>query len=265
MAPAPKRLNHATPVRRTTRPRSKAPKVQPARPCPHPAHGPAPLVPPRPLPYLTRMSTEPDQAAPPAHSDPADPTPADAPHQDADPSAQIAQLTAERDDMRDRWMRAEAEMQNVRARAKRDVDDTRQYAVQKFAADVVEAAENLRRGLNTLPAHEDAEPDIVTKLRSGLDGVERSFVAILERNGIKRTDPTGQPFDANLHQAMAEQPSGDHPPGTVIQAWTQAWTLNGRLLRPAMVVVAKAAPADAPAAAPADPALDTHSQEDSAA
>lgn len=162
-----------------------------------------------------------------------------------DPKIVIARLTAERDDMRDRWIRAEAEMQNVRTRAKRDIDDTRQYAVQKFAADVVEAAENLRRGLNSLPPATPDEPDIVTRLRDGFEGVERSFLALLERNGIKREDPTGQPFDANLHQAMAEQPSADHPPGTVMQAWTQGWTLNGRLLRPAMVVVAKAAPADA--------------------
>ena len=162
-----------------------------------------------------------------------------------DPATQIAQLTAERDDMRDRWIRAEADMANVRTRAKRDVDDTRQYAVQKFAADVVEAAENLRRGLSSLPAQTDNEPEIVTKLRDGFEGVERSFVTILERNGIQRTDPTGQPFDANLHQAMAEQPSDLHPPGTVIQAWTAAWTLNGRLLRPAMVVVAKTQDASA--------------------
>ncbi len=158
-----------------------------------------------------------------------------------DHAAEIAQLTGERDDMRDRWMRAEAEIANVRARAKRDIDDTRQYAVQKFAADVVEAAENLRRGLSNLPAQAADEPEIVTKLRDGFEGVERSFVTLLERNGIKRTDPTGQPFDANLHQAMAEQPSEEHPAGTVMQAWTAAWTLNGRLLRPAMVVVAKAA------------------------
>ncbi len=164
-----------------------------------------------------------------------------------DAEAQIALLTAERDDMRDRWMRSEAEMANVRARAKRDVDDTRQYAVQKFAAEVVEAAENLRRGLSSLPPVAADEPAIVTKLREGFEGVERSFVGILERNGIRREDPTGQPFDANLHQAMAEQPSSDHAPGTVMQAWTQGWTLNGRLLKPAMVVVAKAAPADAPA------------------
>jgi molecular chaperone GrpE len=152
----------------------------------------------------------------------------------------IAELEAERDDFRDRWMRAEAEMQNVRTRAKRDVDETRQYAVQKFAKDVVEAAENIRRGISSLPAQEPGEPDIVTKLRDGFEGVERSFVSLLERNGIVADDPQGKPFDANLHQAMAEQATSEHPPGTVVQAWSRAWTLNGRLLRPAMVVVAKA-------------------------
>jgi len=103
----------------------------------------------------------------------------------------------------------------------------------------VETAENLRRGLSALPPHEPGEPDIVTRLRDGLDGVERNFVSVLERHGIQRADPTGTPFDANLHQAMAEAPSTEHPPGTVMQAHTQAWTLNGRLLRPAMVVVAR--------------------------
>ncbi len=153
----------------------------------------------------------------------------------------IAALEAERDDFRDKWMRSEAEMANVRARGKRDADDARLYAVQKFARDVVEAADNLRRGLDTLPAHAEGEPEIVGKLRDGFEGVERSFLSLLERNGIVRVDATGKPFDANLHQAMAEQPSAEHPPGTVIQAWTAGWTLNGRLLRPAMVVVAKAA------------------------
>ena len=152
----------------------------------------------------------------------------------------IAELEAERDDMRDRWMRAEAETQNIKARSRREVDETRQYAVQKFAKDVVEAAENLRRGITSLPAATPGEPEIVTKLRDGFEGVERSFVALLERNAILADDPTGKPFDANLHQAMAEQPSTEHAPGTVVQSWSRAWTLNGRLLRPAMVVVAKA-------------------------
>ncbi len=183
---------------------------------------------------------------------PPDPDPASEAGESIDPQARIAQLIAERDDMRDRWLRSEAEIANVRARAKRDVDDTRQYAVQKFAKDVVEAAENLRRGLASLPAMTEGEPEIVTQLREGIEGVERNFVGLLERNGIERVDPTGQPFDANLHQAMQQQPSAEHPPGTVLQAWTSAWTLNGRLLRPAMVVVSAAAPeGDAP------PRLDT--------
>ncbi|HVC61788.1 MAG TPA: nucleotide exchange factor GrpE [Acetobacteraceae bacterium] len=163
-------------------------------------------------------------------------------------TARIAALDAEVAELKDRWMRSEAEIANVRARARREVDETRQYAVQKFAADVVEAAENLRRGLDSLPPPEPDQPEIVGKLREGLEGVERSFVAIMERNGIKRVDPTGTPFDPNLHQAMAEQESEAYPPGTVMHAWTQAWTLNGRLLRPAMVVVAKAPPAELTAA-----------------
>jgi molecular chaperone GrpE len=155
-------------------------------------------------------------------------------------TARIAALEAERDEFRDKWLRSEAEIANVRTRAKRDTDDARQFAVQKFARDVVEAADNLRRGLDQLPAAQPGEPEIVGKLRDGFEGVERSFLSLLERNGIAKVDPTGKPFDPNLHQAMAEQPSAEHPPGTVIQSWTAGWTLNGRLLRPAMVVVAKA-------------------------
>jgi molecular chaperone GrpE len=156
----------------------------------------------------------------------------------------ITALEAEIAEMKERWMRAEAENANVRARARKDVDDTRQYAVQKFAADVVEAAENLRRGIASLPQGEEGLPDILIKVREGLEGVDRSFMGTLERNGIKREDPVGQPFDPNLHQAMAEQESDAHPPGTVLQAWSSGWTLNGRLLRPAMVVVTKAPTAE---------------------
>jgi len=163
-------------------------------------------------------------------------------------AARIAELEAERDEFRDKWMRAEAETQNVRARAKRDVDETRQYAVQKFARDVAEAAENIKRGLDSIPVPREGEPEIIGKLRDGFEGVERSFVALLERNGVVRTDPTGALFNPDLHQAMAEQETADHPPGTVLQAWTQGWTLNGRILRPAMVVVAKAPASAEPAA-----------------
>lgn len=169
---------------------------------------------------------------------PAEPQTSDAVMEAA--AARIAALEAERDDFRDRWMRAEAETANVRARAKREVDETRLFAVQKFARDVVEAAENIRRGLDSLPPEAEDEPEAVARMREGFAGVERSVLGLLERNGIRREDPTGALFDPNLHQAMAEQPTAEHPPGTIIQAWTPAWTLNGRLLRPAMVVVAKA-------------------------
>jgi molecular chaperone GrpE len=152
----------------------------------------------------------------------------------------LAQLEGERDEMRERWMRSEAEMANLRNRTKREVEDARLYAVQKFARDVVEVAENLKRGLDSLPARSEREAEIIGKLRDGFEGIERSFVATLERNGVSTEDPTGKLFDPNLHQAMAEQESAEHPPGTILQAWTQGWTLNGRLLRPAMVVVAKA-------------------------
>ena len=155
------------------------------------------------------------------------------------PEERIAALEAEVAQFRDRWLRAEAETQNLRARTEKQVADARNYAVQKFARDVVEAADNLRRGLDALPPPEEGEPELLGRMREGFEGVERSFLSLLERNGIQRKDVAGDPFDPELHQAMAEQPApAGVEPGTVIQAWTPAWTLNGRLLKPAMVVVA---------------------------
>ena len=152
----------------------------------------------------------------------------------------------------DQLMRAEAETSNVRARGRRETDDARQYAVQKFATDIVEAAENLKRGIDALPPASHGEPEILGRVREGLSGIERSFTGILERNGIKKDDPVGLPFDPNLHQAMSEQDSETHAPGTVLQAWTACWTLHGRLLKPAMVVVAKAPTAELTASARLD-------------
>jgi molecular chaperone GrpE len=181
---------------------------------------------------------QPAEASPPAAAaDPAAEAPADPP--EPTPEERIAALAAEVAALKDRWLRAEAEMQNLRARTTRDVQEARAYATQKFARDVVEAAENLRRGLDALPGKAEGEPEVLTKIRDGIEGVERSFLGILERNGVKRDDPTGKPFDPELHQAMAEQPAPEGvAPGSVVACWTPAWTLNGRLLKPAMVVVA---------------------------
>jgi molecular chaperone GrpE len=154
---------------------------------------------------------------------------------DLQPPGKMGELA----EMRDRWMRAEAEIANVRARAKRDVEDARLYAVQKFATDVVETAENMRRGLDSLPSATVGEPEIITLLRTGFVGIERNFIELLKRHGIDREDPTGTQFDAERHQAISEHGTLDHAPGVVLRAATAAWTLNGRLLRPAMVVVAK--------------------------
>src|SRR5271163_463278 len=104
-------------------------------------------------------------------------------------TARIAELEAELAEMKDRWMRAEAETSNVRARGRREADDARQYAVQKFATDVVEAAENLKRGIDALPPAAASEPEILIKVRDGLAGIERNFTSVLERNGIKKEDP----------------------------------------------------------------------------
>ena len=177
-----------------------------------------------------------------------DPNAAQMASQDAAPEApamsaeeRLAMLASELETLRDKWLRSEAEMQNLRARTQREVADARAFAIQKFASDVVEAAENLRRGIEALPAPAPDEPDLLTRLRAGFEGVERSFLGILERHGVERHDPKGVPFDPEKHQAMAEQPAPEGmAPGTVIHGWTSAWTLNGRLLKPAMVVVAKA-------------------------
>lgn len=183
-----------------------------------------------------KQDTPPEGAAP---ETPAETEAAAAPAPEPTPEERIAALEAEAASFKDKWLRAEAEMQNLRTRTTREVQEARAYATQKFAKDVVEAAENLRRGIEALPLKQEGEPEVLQKIRDGIEGVERSFLGILERNGVRADTPTGKPFDPELHQAMAEQPAPEGvAPGTVLTCWTRAWTLNGRLLKPAMVVVA---------------------------
>ena len=157
----------------------------------------------------------------------------------ATPEERLAALEAELTEMKDRWLRAEAEVQNVRNRGRDDTEKARNYAVQKFATDMAEVAENLRRGIDLLPTATEDEPEIIGKMRGGFEGVERFLLQRLEVHGVQRKPAEGQPFDPELHQAMSEAPAPEGvAPGTVMQAWTSAWTLIGRLLKPAMVVVA---------------------------
>jgi len=186
-----------------------------------------------------------------AETSPAEPeTPADA---GVGPDVLMAQaaeriraLEAEAAELKDRWLRAEAETQNVRARARRDVEDARNFAVQKFARDIVDVAETLDRAIAALPPPAEGEADILVKLREGVAATARMFQAVLERHGVFRHEAAGAKFDPELHQAMAEAPSPTAPAGHVAQAWTPAWTLNGRLLKPAMVVVSTGGGTSAP-------------------
>jgi molecular chaperone GrpE len=148
--------------------------------------------------------------------------------------------------MRDRWLRTEAQMAKVISRTQREVENSQQFAVQKFAKDVVETADNLQRGIASLPRPIDREPEMVTRLRDGFTGIYRSFVHMLAGHGIVQSDPTGTTFDPNFHQAVDQQVSTDHAQGIILHALTSAWTLNGRLLRPAMVVVSLGSPDSSP-------------------
>jgi molecular chaperone GrpE len=172
-------------------------------------------------------------------------------------ASRIRTLEAEVNEFKDKWMRAEAETQNVRARARRDVEDARNFAVQRFARDVVEVVETLERAIASLPPSGADESPVVAKMREGIEATQRMFLATLERNGVSRIDAQGAKFDPELHQAMAEAPSPTVPAGHVAQAWTPGWTLNGRLLKPAMVVVSTGGAAPAGDEPPSGGSVDT--------
>ena len=154
----------------------------------------------------------------------------------------IAALQAEAADYKDRWMRAQAETENVRKRYEREKEETAKYAISKFARDIVNVGDNFQRAIDAVPAGAaEREP----ALKSFLEGVtltERELINILERHGIKRLNPKDEPFNPHLHQAMMEIPRGDVAPGTIVQVFQAGYIIEDRVLRPAMVVVAKAEP-----------------------
>lgn len=150
---------------------------------------------------------------------------------------ELAALRSEVEAARQDVLYAQAETQNVRRRMEREIADTRAYAATGFARDVLSVADNLQRALDAI-GPELREDDKFKGLVGGLEATGRELKSVFERNGITRVDSVGQPLDPNLHQAMMEQPS-DQPPGTIVQEMQAGYRIRDRLLRPAMVVVAK--------------------------
>lgn len=151
----------------------------------------------------------------------------------------VAILQAKADENWDNYLRAAAELENVRKRAARDVDNARKYAIERFGAELLGVRDSLELGLQS-----DASAD-AAQIKEGSEATLKLLTTTLERFGVVEVDPQGEPFDPELHEAMTMQPSAEVEPGTVLTVFQKGYTLNGRLLRPARVVVAEK-PADDP-------------------
>lgn len=144
----------------------------------------------------------------------------------------IEELQAKADENWDRYLRAAAEIDNVRKRASRDVEKARKFALENFSRDLLAVKDSLEMGL---AAAESADAD---SLREGSEATLKLLDTTLERFGLAELDPQGEPFDPELHEAMTMQPSDTAEPGSVLTVIQKGYTLNGRLLRPARVIVA---------------------------
>src|SRR6201746_804441 len=149
-------------------------------------------------------------------------------------------LAKELAEARDKTLRTLAEMENLRKRTTREVADARAYGISGFARDVLDIADNLQRALDAVPADTRAAADPGLKaLIEGVELTERSLLNTLEKNGVKKFDPSGQKFDPNFQQAMYEVPDASVPSGPVGQVVQAGYTIGERVLRPALVAVAK--------------------------
>ena len=161
----------------------------------------------------------------------------------------IEALRTDADAQKDRALRALAEVENVRKRLERERDDAKLYSVSRFARDLLTVADNLSRALAALPAEARARADDSIKaVLDGVEATERELQAALGRHGVKPIVAEGQRFDPHLHQAIAEVPAAGAEPGTVVNVVQSGYTIGERLLRPAMVTVAKAATGNGSAA-----------------
>ncbi len=138
---------------------------------------------------------------------------------------------------KDAALRAQAEAQNARRRAEQDVEKARKYALERFSGDLLTVVDNLERAIE---AAAGAEDDTVKSIAEGVELTHKSLLDALSKHNVEAVDPTGEPFDPNLHQAMTMVPNPDMEPNTVMDVMQKGYTLSGRLIRPAMVVVSKA-------------------------
>jgi len=167
----------------------------------------------------------------------------------------VAALVKEAAGLKDRLLRTLAEMENLRRRTDREVADARTYGVTNFARDILAVADNMERAMQALDDEIRDKADAGVKaLLDGVELTERELIKVMEKHGVKKIEPQGQKFDPNLHQAMFEIPDASVPAGTVVQIMQPGYTIGDRVLRPALVGVAKGGPkAQAPAAdAPAN-------------
>ncbi len=166
---------------------------------------------------------------------------------ETDPSAALRSENAE---LKDRLLRTLAEMENLRKRSEREVQDARAYAITGFARDMLTATDNLSRALTMLPAEAREHADATTKtLIEGIDMTEREMQRLLAKHGVTPIEvDEGAKFDPHKHQAMFEVPDPSRPEGTVVQVYEAGYAIGDRVLRHARVSVAKGGPAVAPGA-----------------
>jgi molecular chaperone GrpE len=171
------------------------------------------------------------------------PPAAEPPASEPDGFAVIEKLNAENAELKDRVLRALADVENMRRRAEREAADARTYAVTAFARDLLTVADNFTRALESLPAETRAAAGGAVK--AFIEGVEltgRELQAALGRHGVKKLEPRGEKFDPNFHQAMFEAPDEAVPAGTVTEVVQSGWKIGDRVLRPALVGVSKGGP-----------------------
>lgn len=166
----------------------------------------------------------------------------------------LVRLMKENEELKERALRIAADMENLRRRTARDVQDARAYSVANFAREMLSVSDNLHRAIEALPAEARAAGDAgLTALIEGVEMTERAMQVALERHGVKKLEPEGQKFDPHFHQAMFEVPNPNVPANTVVQVVQPGYSIGERVLRPAMVGVAKGGPKQGQTDAPAEP------------